>query len=255
MVGGVEPTAGKVKADPGGHILSELPLGGDRIGPLRQQRVIGAAGGLGTGPDERHEPLAKLGESRRDRPPPPPRFVVVEQRVVGIEVGTLAGGLLPLEGENLLEPGFELGPRGFRPGRHPGLLRLHGCPGKLCDESRRKPGLFVEVVFEEADRRLLCGAASGGQRPGGEGLEPLPLSPVGAMPMDNRREFGCLVGPPGSRRRRHHRAFVPAHERVHRGEHRPPPGVIAGGGEELGGSGTSRHGCDPRGGTICEGRL
>ena len=107
MIGGVEAATLEVEADPVRHRSHERLLGGDRIDPFGEQPVVGPAGCGGTGLHQRHDSIPQFGKPRRDRSPTSTRFVVVEQRIIGIEIGPLAGGLFPLEGEDLLQPGAE----------------------------------------------------------------------------------------------------------------------------------------------------
>ena len=152
MVGGIQPPPAEVEPDPRGHFVNECLLFRNGIVPF-QDRVVGPLPRADTVLHERHDRAAQPVETLGHRRPAGARFVVIHQRVVGIAIGQLAGGLLPLEGEDPLEPGGKFGPRGFGPGRSPGLLALDAGFGKLLDQPRGQPGLLVVVVLEQPDGR------------------------------------------------------------------------------------------------------
>ena len=159
--GYVEPATVKVKPDPTCHLANEPALGLHRIGSLREDRVIRPATRVATLPHKIHDGHPERPESIRKPPPAGPGLIVVEQGIVWIEVWPLARRLLSLEGEHPHQMRPQCRPVRGGPGLDPGLLGLDGSPGQLLDESHRQPRLFVGVVLEQADRRLLLRRARG----------------------------------------------------------------------------------------------
>ena len=111
MLRRVEPAAAEIKSDPSRHLANKIPLGLHGIESLGEDRLIRPADGGAAFSDEIHDGGAERREPFRETPPAGPRLVVVEQGVVRIQVGPLAGRLLPLEREHPHEMRPERGPR------------------------------------------------------------------------------------------------------------------------------------------------
>ena len=152
----IEPAAVEVEADAGCDLPDEPLLVGHGI-PTSHDGVVRPACRSDTLLDERYDRAAEPPELVGDGPPAAARLVVVEKVVVGIAPGRPTGREFPLEREHAFQPGLETAPRGFLPGRHPGVLRLDAGLGDRTDEPLGHFRMSREIAGHEADRRADLG--------------------------------------------------------------------------------------------------
>ena len=224
MLRGVDPPTGKVEADVLCHHSDERFLG--CAGKMLPQQIVSRRAARSTArPDERHDSRTQPVEERRNVARPSAWFVVVEESVVGIEVGRLAGCLLPLQPHEAVEVRGESLPVRMPSGFDPRLLAIDAGPRNLLHESRGQPELLVEVAeeAEDGDTLLVAPVALAPLHRGGEPLEAIPLLRLGPGGVNQGSDGSRLVSAVRPASRRQHRLLVPAEERFNRGEHRRPP--------------------------------
>ena len=147
MIGCIEPPTLEIKADATGNFPNEPLLIGDRkqsfengvVGPLRRGHTLLY---------QRHDLVAEALKKRRNNLPSRSWFVVVHERVVWIEIGSLAGSLLGFESKHFHQPGLQYLPRRLRSRGCPSLLRLDSCFSQRLDKLHRQAGMFGKIFLQ-----------------------------------------------------------------------------------------------------------
>ncbi len=242
----VQPAAPEVEAHRRGHRLAEDPLAIARITSPEDRRAARSCGrtrilaisrparcGLG---DRRHQrrQLAPQGiEQDGQLGTPGPRLVLVEQGIVdrshspGFVLGRVvtgqAGGFLPLELDDLLQPGPEPREVARGPRRDPLRLSHRGRPRQLLDQRPRQSHSSVIAPPQLADVHRFRRDGVADQARSLDGRQQLADPRVGRSLVVQAGQQRHLTAAMGGTTGRHVRLLVPAQYRRARGQRRQFP--------------------------------
>ena len=150
----VEASPVEVETDPFGHGPDKRLLGPARK-PPPEDVVEWRAGGPRAGPGEGHEARPEAVEEGRNVTRPGTGLVVVDEGIVGIEIGRLAARLFAFQGDDAGEFRSEALPIGASPRVDPGLLAVDAGPGGLLDQPGWEADILAMIPEETEDRRPL----------------------------------------------------------------------------------------------------
>ena len=223
----VEASTVEVEPDPFGHSPDKHLLCPARKMPP-QDVVEWRVGRPRAGPDEGHEARSEAVEEGRNVTCPGTGLVVVEEGIVGIEIGGLAARLFAFQRDDVGELRSEALPIGASPRVDPGLLAFDAGPGGLLDQPGREADVLAIIPKETEDRRPLVRTPVAPLHRHRQPLQPISLGRIGAQAVGQGGDGGHLVGPVSAAGGGQHRLFVPPEDRFDRREHRGPTGVGSG---------------------------
>ena len=209
----VQAPAVRVEADALEHVHHRAALVLDLVRaaehPSRRRRLAGRGAG-----DQRHEPVAELGEQRPQRRGRHARLEVVEQDVVAVlearEAVDVALSQLEMARERVAEA------REVRCGARllPRRLAERGGAAQLRGEAGRDAHRLLEVAPQLAHEAHVVGVRVLLRAPGLERVEQPAELGIGQALVRDGLERRRLVAAGGRAVRRHHRVLVPEQQRV-----------------------------------------